>query len=346
MFVLFGNTIFDITLALVVIASFSFVGFIINIFLISILERISERSNNTFDDALIIAVRAFDMIFYAFVGLFFVINFTLVIPENFKYFVFVFVVAVFLFYLLKASFRVVDYVLQTYKKTLNLKQKELATILPALGLLIKITIFLFVVIFYLSNLGIDVTTLIAGLGIGGIALAFAFQKILSDIFSTFVIFFDRPFAVGDAISVNNVNGVVEKVGIKTTHIRAFTGENVVIPNEDIVNTVVSNITDRPSRKVVLTLPLSYDTSKKLLECVPKLTEEIVSKYDKAKFSYSYIRDFGEYALMFELVYYIKDATYDEHVFVRHSIYIDFLETLHKKKIELGYPIEMDGRIRR
>lgn len=346
MLMLLGNTIFDIALALFVVVGVLFVGFFIKLFVISILERMAERSANMFDDALIVVVHTFGIVFYGLLGIYFALTYVLIVPEQTDRFIVFGVLIILLFYSLKAFFRVVDYVLKVYRNSLGNKHKELSTILPALGLFIKIIVFSFALIFFLSNIGVDITALIAGLGIGGLALAFAFQKILSDIFSTFVIFFDKPFSVGDAIIVNDISGTVEKVGIKTTHIRAFTGENVVVPNEDIVNSIISNTSNRPSRKVDILIPISYDVSKKSLDNITEIAKEIVLNYKNTDFYHAYIREFGEYAIMFELVYYINNATYDEHVSVRHSVHKDLLEMLQKKKIELGYPIEMDGRTRR
>ena len=341
----YGNTPIDALIALGVVALIVGVGVGFQSVLLRRIVMFAKRTESSIDDVLVLVARSLGVRFYAVFGVWAAARFFLTLPPA-AVSVLDAAFAVFLgLQVIIIVSRVIDFSIRRYVKTLDRGHRALATTLPSLGLLLKGIVGAFVVIFVLSNLGVDVTTLIAGLGIGGLAAAFAFQKILADLFSTFIIFFDKPFSAGDMIAFGDVSGTIDNVGIKTTRIRAFTGEMIIVPNEDLVRSVVRNTTDRPLRKVALTVPIAYSANMKKLVAVPDIIEKIVGAHEKTDFGHAKVREFGEHAIMFEVVYKTEGAGYDEHVAIRHQIHLQMLEALAAEKITLGYPLQSGTRTR-
>ena len=234
--------------------------------------------------------------------------------------------------------RGVDVGVAVYVQSLSRSQKALATTLPSVGLLVKVLFFLIVFVFVLSNLGINVTTLLAVLGVGGLAFAFAFQKILADLFSTFVIFFDRPFSVGDVVEVGDKRGTVERVGVKTTHIRSSSGDLFVVPNSDLVGATVRTVAAHPVRKLSFTIPISYETDPDALRGIPEMVEKIVSSYKQVVFKRAQVSAFGKHGVEFSVLCTMEGASFDEYAGVLHEVHLAILSSLKDLGISLGYPV--------
>ena len=339
MFELYNNTMFDFMIAGLILIIIISAGTITQKVLIRRLERGAKKSKTLLDDAAVVALQSFGIKFYIILAILVSIFFFLNTPEAVsglirKTFVIFIGLSVGIM-----SFRLITFFTTEYAKNLRSSQKNLATALPTVGTLLKILASLLIFTSVLSNIGISVTPLIAGLGIGGLAVAFAFQKILADLFSSFVIFFDKPFAEGDVIEYGTTVGTVERVGVKTTRIRAFTGEIVITPNEQLVSQEIKNITARSERKVQFTIPISYDTSPKDLEKVPGILEKVITESKKTIFGHTKIKEFGSRAIIFDVVYKLKDATFDEHINTRHLIHAKSMKQLQGEKISLGHPVK-------
>ena len=229
---------------------------------------------------------------------------------------------------------------KTIKEKFSKEYKSLAGALPSIATILKIFLWIIVFTIILSNLGFNVTALIAGLGIGGVALAFALQKILSDLFSAFVIFIDRPFTVGDSVEIGDRSGSVEHIGLKTTRIRAFTGEQIIIPNEDLVGGSLRNTTRLQRRRTTIFIPVSYDATKEQLAMVPAIAERVVCSKSPVTYTYTNMREYDKYAVIFRVRYFVEDPAYDKEVRIRHEVMSELLEELKKHNIPLGYPIEL------
>src|SRR5690606_20310255 len=158
-------------------------------------------------------------------------------------------------------------------------------------------------IFFLSNIGVNITSLVAGLGIGGIAIALALQTILSDLFSSFAIYFDKPFVVGDFIVVGDKSGVVEHIGIKTTRLRALQGEENVITNQELPKASLNNFRTLERRRVVLTPRIPYHTPNKQLHELPSIIQQCIEGTEGTTFDRSHLASFQPSWLEFETVYY-------------------------------------------
>ena len=177
--------------------------------------------------------------------------------------------------------------------------------LGIIGFIVNIAIWAFVVLLTLDNLGIDITALVAGLGIGGIAVALAVQNIFSDLFASLSITLDRPFVVGDFLSVGDVLGTVESIGIKSTRLRSLSGEQIVMPNADLLGSRVRNFGRMMERRVVFTTSVTYETPLDRIAAIPALIRGLVEEHEDTRFDRSHFARHGAVSLDFETVYFCR-----------------------------------------
>lgn len=208
-----------------------------------------------------------------------------------------------------------------------------------IGKIIKALVWLFAGLFALSNLGINVTSVMAGIGIGGIAIAFALQNILTDLFSSFAIFFDKPFIVGDFIVIGDQAGVVEKIGIKTTRIRALQGEEIVISNKELTSERIQNFKKLTKRRIVFKFGVVYETPNEKLNKIPEIIESIFKNEDIAELDRVHFSKFGDFSLEFEVVYYVLSGKYIDYMDVNQRILLKIKEVFEKEKIEMAFPTQ-------
>ncbi|MEO8315769.1 MAG: mechanosensitive ion channel family protein [Pseudomonadota bacterium] len=158
----------------------------------------------------------------------------------------------------------------------------------------------------LSNLGVDITALVAGMGVGGIAIALAVQTILGDLFGSMSIALDKPFVEGDSLRIDDIEGTVEKIGIKSTRLRSVTGEQIILSNADVLKSRVRNLGRMPEKRVVARLRVAFDTDAALLAQVQPLVKKVVDAAKSTRFISCLLMEIGEYALEFEAVYFIEN----------------------------------------
>lgn len=194
-------------------------------------------------------------------------------------------------------------------------------------------------IFLIDNLGYNVSTLIAGLGIGGIAIALAAQTILGDLFSYFVIFFDKPFEIGDFIIVDDKMGVVERIGIKTTRLRTLEGDQLVCSNTFLTNARVHNYKRMAKRRVVFKLGVTYQTPYQKLVSIPEMVKEIITLESDVEFDRGHFSGYGSFSLDFEFVYYISDSDYNLYMDKQQQVYFNIFSAFEKNGIEFAYPTQ-------
>lgn len=205
--------------------------------------------------------------------------------------------------------------------------------------LINFVVWALALIFLLDNLGVKISTVIAGLGIGGIAVALAAQAILGDLFSYFVIFFDRPFEIGDFIVVGDKSGTVENIGIKTTRVKAIGGEQLIFANTDLTNSRIHNYKKMERRRVVFRVGVIYQTSAEKLKSIPSMIKEIISNTPGANFDRSNLASFGDFSIYFETVYYVDGSEYNQYMNIHQSISLSIFEKFEKEGIEFAYPTQ-------
>ncbi len=215
------------------------------------------------------------------------------------------------------------------------KQKQAS----GLVLIVNIVMWILGIIFMIDNLGYDVTSLIAGLGIGGIAIALAAQTILGDLFSYFVIFFDRPFEIGDFIVIEDKSGNVEHIGIKTTRIRTLSGEQLICSNTDLTNARMHNYKRLQKRRILFNLGVTYQTSSELLSEIPLILRQIIESEPNVSFDRAHFSGYGDFSLNFEVVYHVLDPDYNFYMDKQQAIYLDIFKAFEKRSIDFAYPTQ-------
>ncbi len=192
-------------------------------------------------------------------------------------------------------------------------------------------------VFLFDNLGYNVTAIVTGLGIGGIAIALAAQNILGDLFNYFVIFFDRPFEIGDFIVIDDKKGNVEYVGIKTTRIKSLSGEQIVISNSDLTNSRLHNFKRMEKRRILFMLGVTYQTTPEQLKSIPDIIKKIITDQPSAEFDRCHFSTFGDFSLNFETVYFVTEPDYTKYMEVQQAINLRIFEEFAAHKIEFAYP---------
>ena len=199
----------------------------------------------------------------------------------------------------------------------------------------------------LSNVGVNITALVASLGIGGVAVALAEQNILGDLFASLSIAIDKPFEVGDAIGVGAVSGTVEFVGLKTTRIRALGGEQIVMSNAELLKQTVSNYKRQATRRVAFTFAVSYDTSPDQAEAIPGIVRAMIEVESKVQFGRVHLKSLGDSALTFEVVYTVLDPDYDLFMDLQQKFNLQLMRELKTLGVRFAFPartVHVTGQI--
>lgn len=189
----------------------------------------------------------------------------------------------------------------------------------------------------LGNLGINITALVAGLGIGGIAVALSVQNILGDLFASISIVLDRPFIVGDSIAVGDYSGKVEYIGIKTTRIRSHSGEQIVFSNADLLGNRIRNYKNMAERRVLLSVGVTYQTPSEKLKNIPLMIGEIIENIDQTRFDRAHFKQYSESALIFEIAYYVLVPDYNIYMDIQQNVNLEIFERLQAEGIDFAYP---------
>ncbi len=206
-------------------------------------------------------------------------------------------------------------------------------------LLAKLVVWAVVGLAALSNLGINVSSLAAGLGIGGIAVALAVQRILGDVFCSVSILLDKPFEGGDFIVAGDKMGTVERVGIKTTRVRSLSGEEIVFPNADLVGSRIQNFKRMQERRALFTFGITYQTPIDKVEAIGAMVREIVAGVEHARLDRAHFKGFGDSALLYEVVYYITAPEYGVYMDVQQQINLALIRRFAAEGIEFAYPTQ-------
>jgi small-conductance mechanosensitive channel len=208
-----------------------------------------------------------------------------------------------------------------------------------LSFLSRVAIWTIVLLAILDNLGVNITTLIAGLGVGGIAVALAAQNILSDLFASLSIVLDKPFVVGDFLIMGEFLGTVERVGIKTTRLRSLSGEQLVFSNNDLLNSRIRNYGRMQERRVVFALGVTYQTSAETLKRIPDIIRKAVEAQADIRFDRAHFQKYGAFSLDFEVVYHVLSADYNQYMDIQQAINLQIFSNFEAEGIEFAYPTQ-------
>jgi small-conductance mechanosensitive channel len=229
--------------------------------------------------------------------------------------------------------------LEIYRQQALEKNRAAVTTINLIGLVSKVALWAIVVLLALDNLGVNITALVAGLGIGGVAVALALQNILGDLFASLSITFDKPFIVGDFLVISEHMGSVEHVGLKTTRVRSLSGEQLVFSNSDLLNSRIHNYGRMFERRVVFSIGVTYETPRDKLQLIPEIIREAVEAQEKTRFDRSNFSKFGDFALLFETVFYVLSPDYNVYMDIQQAIYFNIHERFEQEGIEFAYPTQ-------
>ena len=214
-----------------------------------------------------------------------------------------------------------------------------ATSMAALGVIIKLALWAIIVLLALDNMGVNITALVAGLGIGGVAVALAMQNILGDLFASLSIVIDKPFVIGDFIVVDDLLGTVERIGLKTTRVRSLLGEQLVFSNSDLLNSRIRNYRRMFERRIVFSIGVTYQTPYEKVAAIPSMIREIIEVQESTRFDRAHFKEYGDSALKFEVVYYVLVPDYNKYMDLQQTINLGIYERFEKEGIEFAYPTQ-------
>ena len=211
------------------------------------------------------------------------------------------------------------------------------THIRGLGFLAKSVLWVILIILTIDNLGFDPTTMIAGLGVGGIAVALALQNVLGDLIASLSIIFDKPFEVGDFIVIDDIRGDVEHIGLKTTRLRSLSGEQLVLSNNDLLQSRIKNYKRMDSRRILFSLGVVYETPYDDLARIPGLIKEIIDAEPKTRFVRAHFSSYGDFALNYDIVYFVLTPSFDDYMDIQQDVNLNIFKRFSEEGIEFAYP---------
>jgi len=335
-YALWGNSVQDYIIATVVFVLAIIIFRIIKYQIVKKLRNVANKTKAEVDDLLIKTVDKIGWPFYIFFAIYVALNF-IQVPDAVNIFFTYATPIVVVIIIVRSLQQFVDYGIQKLAKE---KQQETETsVINIIGRILRGTLWAIALVYIISLFGYDITTLVASFGVLGIVLAFGLQEILSDIFASISIFFDKPFEIGDFIIVGDNIGVVKKVGIKSTRIQSLWGQEVVIPNKELTSARINNYKKMEKRRIQFSFGVVYDTSAEKLEKVLEITKEIVDKIELADLNRVHFKEYGDFSLNFEVVYYVNTPDYNKYMDIQQEINLSIKKRFEKEGIIFAYPTQ-------
>ncbi len=231
----------------------------------------------------------------------------------------------------------IDYLIRQMTRRHAGEDAGLQTAAGALSFIARVAVWSLLILVVLSNLHIDITTLIAGLGVGGIAVALAMQNILGDLFASLSILLDKPFAVGHFIVVDGIAGTVDHVGLKSTRVRSLSGEEIVLSNTDLLKSRIHNYKRLFERRVLFGFGVTYDTGYDKLAAIPGMVREIIQNLEKTRFDRAHFKEYGDSSLNFEVVYFVLNPDYNIYMDIQQAVNLGIYRRFEQEKIDFAFP---------
>jgi small-conductance mechanosensitive channel len=332
-----GNSVKQWIIAAAIIVAGVILLYALKTIVLSRLNKWAEKTSNSVDDIIVMNIRR-SLVPLLYLLIIYVAITYLSVPPKIMSKIKVVVSIVVMFFILRGITAAIRYfIFQRLKEKEDNEARQKQA--NGLVLILTITIWILGFVFLLDNLGYNIGALIAGLGIGGIAIALAAQTILGDLFSYFVIYFDKPFEIGDFIGFDNKAGSVEYIGLKTTRIRTPAGEQLICSNKDLTDSRVHNYGRMEKRRVVFKIGIAYQTPASLLAEIPAIVKNIVEQSQDTQFDRAHFMNLGQSTLDFEIVYFILTPNYNIFMDRQQEILLSIFETFEKKNISFAYPTQ-------
>lgn len=336
--VYFGNTVAQYLISVATLAGLFVVLVLIKKLVVSRLQAWAARTPIDFDDFVVSLLAQIGTPTYLAVSLY-VATVPLALPAEVRSLLRHFLILVITIRLILMGRSIVRYgVTQQYRRARPEDASSDGAIRNITNV-ISSALWLLGLIFLLDNFGLDISALVAGLGIGGIAVAMASQAILGDLFSAVSIFVDKPFEVGDFIVVGDTKGAVEYIGLKTTRIRSLTGEQIILSNSELTKGTIRNFKRMEMRRVDFKIGIVYGTPREKVERVPVLIREVISKVQNVRLDRTHFAGLGDFSLDFETVYYVLSADFNFHMDRKQEILLGLIEAFRKEGIDFAFPTQ-------
>ena len=331
-----GNTVFE-WLAAIVAALAAFLALRLSLVLVrSRLHRYAERTRTSLDDVLVETLgktkNLFLLLISAFIG-----SLTLDLKHSTEEILrAVLIVSVIVQAAIWANRAVASW-MENERATRAQSDPGAVTSLQGISFVVRVLIWFGGLLLVLDNLGVDITALVAGLGIGGVAVALALQNVLGDLLAALSITLDKPFINGDFVIVGDYLGTIERIGLKTTRIRSLSGEQLIFSNSDLLSSRIRNYKRMQERRVLFTFGVIYQTSPEMLRRIPVMVREIIEKEERTRFDRVHFKEFGDSAYIFEVVYYVLDPDYNLYMDIQQQINLAICDQFAEHRIEIAYP---------
>ncbi len=336
--VYFGNSIKDWTIAFSIILIVFTALKIVQKIAISKLSMLARKTENQIDDLLadiLAKTKILTLLVISFyVGLNFLNLKPGIIALSQKIFIFILILQAGLW----AGSGINFWLGRAVKKRMS-EDSSSATTISFLGFVARVFLWSIVLLLILDNLGVDITSLVAGLGIGGIAIALALQNILGDLFASLSIVLDKPFVIGDFIVVDDLMGTIEHIGLKTTRIRSISGEQMIFSNNDLLKSRIRNYKRMSERRIVFGFGVVYQTSLEKLKLIDKIIKEIIKEQPRARLDRVHFKEYDDFSLNFEVVYYVTNPEFGVYMDVQEAINLEMFGRFQEEGIEFAYPTQ-------
>ena len=337
----FSNPLYgELIWSAIILALFLILGWIIEHIFEHYFKKLAEKTKTKLDDEIIKNVKRPIYILVIFFGIYFFIHNLSVldqyIDKNLVNNVFLLIEILLVAYIFT---RVTNVLFAWYAEKQEKRKKTSQHILFVFRGIFNAIVYLIAFFIFMAIAGIDLTGLAIGGAATAIVIGFALQHVLSDFFSAFSIYFDRPFEIGDFIIVGDYAGTVEKIGMKSTRVKLLQGEELVLSNRELTTASIRNFKKLKKRRNVFRIGVTYDTPSKKLKKIPEMIRKIIDSTELAEPDRIHFREYGDFSLNFEIVYYMKIGDYVKYMDTQQEINFKIKEAFEKEGIEMAFPTQ-------
>jgi small-conductance mechanosensitive channel len=313
--------------------------FLLKWFSFNRLMKLALRTRTDLDDLIISLLKQTRSLFIVILSIY-ITSLVLSLPEEVRQPLRTFTIMALLLQIGFWGTTVINFLVKRYTHLQMEKDPTEHIDLRVFGLISKVFLWTLVGLLILDNIpGVQVTSLIASLGIGGIAVALAIQNILGDLFASLSITLDKPFVVGDTIRVGDMTGSVENIGLKSTRVRSVDGQQLVFSNNDLLNSRIENLKRMERRRIVFTIGVTYGIPYAKLVAIPGMIQDIVIAHDYVTFDRAHFSNYGDFAITFEAQYYMDTADFQTYMDTQQSIYLKLYQKFEGEGIDFAYPTQ-------
>lgn len=334
--VYFNNRIIDYVNAVLVFFILFLIIFLLKLLIIRIFSKTIKETKNKVDDFLLNLVKSVHGLFLFFTSLY-IAFLNIVVTHVVSRVIAGLAIIVFTWQFLRIFHVFIKYI--TNLKLGNfLNKKNIEAASGIFSVLFNFGVWTLAIMYILSSNGVNIASLIAGIGVGGMVVAFALKDVLEDLFSSFSIYLDKPFSIGDSVKIDDTSGTIRRIGFKSTRIKALnTGEEVILSNKGLSTKKIINFSRIQKRRVSMQIKISRYNSLEKINKVPDIIEDIISNIELVDYKRTHLRNIEDGAFVYTIVYVIDKNDYSLYLNIHQKILLDILSKFKEQEIELNYP---------